>query len=510
LDTPSTGNGAADLSIAVLVPEGRDLANDENYLPTIVQGVLVGDFTKFSSMRVLDRQNLDKIIAEGESGYYADENTFVQLGTLANVRYILNGAPQKTGSGFSLQLKVTEAASGVSRAAYTGSVTAAELEDLSGVKRASVDILTQLGVSLTNAEKAELLGAASASVVQAETALAKGITAQRSGTVVEALSYYYEAAQFDPSLAEAASRSSILSANIQGGNIGQNVRNDIQRRAAWVKVLEEAAAFFREHPPFELIYNPALTPGSIDYEKETVEMWFEAKLITTTTGFKVIGDLAQGLRRAMGTSTWRISVASIYNAIPRRYEITAELTNESGVLIGRTRGTFNIPSYPWHFFDDQDLALGFSGVDANKITDRLSVSIVSVNGMDAKTAGERGYLGISTEDLTALGGQFSIRWNSGGIVITDYNGPGGNLVIPARIGRWPVTIIYDRAFSGKDLTSVTIPGSVTSIRYLAFYNNPLASVTLPANVEVVNEDAIGNYFFRKYMENRRRAGTYTR
>jgi hypothetical protein len=41
-------------------------------------------------------------------------------------------------------------------------------------------------------------------------------------------------------------------------------------------------------------------------------------------------------------------------------------------------------------------------VDANEITDSLIVSITSVNRMDAKTAGEREYTGISTEDSAAL------------------------------------------------------------------------------------------------------------
>ncbi|MDR1221165.1 MAG: hypothetical protein LBK73_16395 [Treponema sp.] len=194
-----TGNGASGLSVAVLVPEGRGLAENEAYLPTMVQGVLVGDFAKFSAMKVIDRQNLEKVIAEGETGYYADESNFVQLGAVANVRYILNGALQKTGSGFSLQLKITEAASGASKAAYTGAVSAAELENLTGIKKASGDLLSQLGVSLTDAGKTALLGV-SASNAQAETALARGITAQRSGTVIEAMSYYYEAARFDPSL----------------------------------------------------------------------------------------------------------------------------------------------------------------------------------------------------------------------------------------------------------------------------------------------------------------------
>ncbi|MDR1374989.1 MAG: leucine-rich repeat domain-containing protein, partial [Treponema sp.] len=481
-----TGDGAANLGIAVLVPEGRGLAANEAYLPTMVQGVLVGDFAKFSAMKVLDRQNLEKVIAEGESGYYADESSFVQLGTVANVQYILNGALQKTGTGFSLQLKVTDAASGASKAAYTSSLSAAELEDLTGIKKASGELLAQLSVTLTDAGKTSLLGGVTSNAL-AETALARGITAQRSGTVVEALSYYYEAAKFDPGLAEAASRGSVLSADITGGNIGENVRNDIQRRAAWNKTFQEAAAFFREHPPFELIYDPALTTGRIDYDKETAEMSFRALLIGTT-GLKVIYDLDQGLEKTGRRGEWRISVDSIYNAIPGRYEFNAVLINEDGETIGRTTGRFS-PSRRYDFSND-DTSVVFSGVDANKITDRLTVSIISVNGMDAKTAGERGYMGISTEDLAALeNNTFAVGWRFGTMMITDYRGTDRNVIISAKIGRWPVTSIGDRAFYDNGLTSVTIPDSVTSIGDRAFYDNRLTSVTIPGSVTSIGDRA---------------------
>jgi TolB-like protein len=510
-----TGNGASGLSIAVLVPEGRGLAANEAYLPTMVQGVLVGDFAKFSAMKVLDRQNLEKVIAEGESGVYANESGFVQLGTVANVQYILNGALQKTGSGFSLQLKVTDAASGASKAAYTGNVPAADLENLSGVKKASADLLAQLGVTLTEAGKAGLQGAASTSAVQAETALAKGITAQRSGTIVEAQSYYYEAARFDPSLAEAASRSSVLSAEIQSGtNIGQNVRNDIQRRAAWVKTLDEAAVFFKQHPPYEIIYDPTLTQGRIDYAKETVEMSFKAGMIGTT-GFKIIYDLEQGLDRTHKEGAWRIGVSSIFSAIPERYEVTAVLTNENGETIGRTTGSFTPNAAD---------TLVFSGVNANKITDKMTVSIVSINGMDAKTAGEQGYMRISVEDFNTpesffyTAGRFLV-WRLGdfegtcllgGVCISNYAGSGENVVIPAKINRWVVTSINEGAFDYSNLTSVTIPDCVISIGWHAFSGNKLTSVTIGNNVSLGNNRAFDGNFDDVYNSNDKKAGTYVR
>jgi hypothetical protein len=430
------------------------------------------------------------------------------LGAVANVQYVLNGALQKTGSGFSLQLKVTEAASGVSKAAYTGSCTAAELENLTGIKKASTDLLAALGVTLTDAGKTGLLGVPTENV-QAETALARGVTAQRSGTVVEAMSYYYGAARFDPGLAEAASRSSVLSADITSGNIGQNVRNDIQRRAAWKKTLDEAAAFFKNHLPYEIIYDPALTQGKVDYDKGTVAMSFNVKIISAA-GLKIIDDLRLGLEKTGKEKEWGLGYRSIFSAIPEYHEIAAALLDEKGQTIGRATTKLR-DGQNWYTesaisFSDSDATVTFPSVDANKITDKLTVSIVSVNGIDAKTAGQRGYISISAVNFVETFTIFDVVWHFGDLEIISYKGSNISVVIPSKIGRWPVTSIRFLTFYNKRLTSVVIPDSVTSIGQSAFNGNPLTSVTLPANLEL-GVDALPCE--AAYNRNRKKAGTYT-
>jgi curli biogenesis system outer membrane secretion channel CsgG len=87
-----TGDGGTGMSLAVLVPSAQGIAADQNYLPTMVQGVLVGDLTKYSAISVLDRLRLETVLRETESGIYKNEDDFGRLGQIANVDYALTGS----------------------------------------------------------------------------------------------------------------------------------------------------------------------------------------------------------------------------------------------------------------------------------------------------------------------------------------------------------------------------------------------------------------------------------
>ena len=104
------------------------------------------------------------------------------------------------------------------------------------------------------------------------------------------------------------------------------------------------------------------------------------------------------------------------------------------------------------------------------------------------------------------------------ITITGYSGPGGVAAIPAAINGLPVTGIGEDAFFEAGVSSVTIPGSVTSIGEEAFYGctnlasltvqdgvtnigllaffgcTSLASLTLPGSVTSFGEVAFGDCY----------------
>lgn len=88
---------------------------------------------------------------------------------------------------------------------------------------------------------------------------------------------------------------------------------------------------------------------------------------------------------------------------------------------------------------------------------------------------------------------FTFVVSDGTAVITGYSGPGGDLVLPASLGGYPVTTIGFWAFSeNTSITSVEMPDSVTLIDMAAFEHcTNLTSVTIGNNVT-----SIGHFAFR--------------
>ncbi|MEQ6357131.1 leucine-rich repeat protein [Lysinibacillus sp. M3] len=71
------------------------------------------------------------------------------------------------------------------------------------------------------------------------------------------------------------------------------------------------------------------------------------------------------------------------------------------------------------------------------------------------------------------------------VVIIGYQGDKSDIVIPSEINGKPVIEIGDEAFSGKQLTNVTIPSSVKMIGKFAFSNNQLTSIEIPSSMTTI-------------------------
>jgi len=456
-----TGDGGKGMSLAILVPESQGLSKDLAYLPSMVQGCLVSNISKYSSIAVLDRVALDKVIAETLDPTYKDNLDIVRLGHVAQTGHIMTGKLIKTSSGYTMQINVTETAtSAKTTASYSGTCTVAQLDDQTAIQKASLELLTQMGVRLTDVAKNELSTANSVQVVNAQTALAQGITAQKQGTEVAALSYYFQAAAFDPSLLEAVSRSSVLAANISSGSIGDDARNDIQWRKNWIARLEETEKyfnsffdnFFKTLPPMPytlFYYSDIKQIGEINYINETINLsgiktnlrasqfWassIEPTLQSVQKSVQAVLDglNATGRKTVWGLDKWPQQSAfnrSSFGRQTKNFTVVVELVNSKNKVIGKetfqTSGSYDIPvPLPGNKTQIQISAyeqktVNFNNVNANDITDNLTVRIASVNGTPAETAARNRTLQIQLEsefefyNVRIQGGTFMMGSNDG-------------------------------------------------------------------------------------------------
>ena len=509
-----TGEGGRGRSITILPPRGSGLADIQAYLPDLVANELVSNFSSFSAMTLFDRVNNQRQYEELLSGYYSDNDSAgMDLGNLASTDYMMLGNITRTSTGYALQLTINRNSDKTTVAAYSGAVSVAELDNLTGVRRASLDLLQKMGVQLTDRARTELTRPATVDRVNAQTAMAQGLTAQRQGTSVAALTYFFQAEAFDASLVEAVSRTNVLSANISTGNIGANVRNDFAWHDDWRAKLTETETFINN------MLRNTTTQRSIWYSdnvweqesardplKRTTELRIEA-VLHTQAAFPVsvqrtVQAVYDGLQTTGRASAWKLDGwprqgVTNTNPFTSRWggmvSIAFEVLNDKNQVIGRqtvemdSRYSFNGTRLdgPGTAFT----TVRFTGVNGLDITDGLTIRIATINGRPPAEAGISQIAPISTQRIQD-GKDFTIY--NGAIRPSSNKRDRGAVTIPAQLWGERVSAIADKAYESDGVTSVSFPSSVAYIGESAFANNRLTSVTIPEGVTTIGDRAFAN------------------
>ena len=312
-----TGDGGKGMSLAILVPKDFGLTEDLSYVPALVQGLLVTNIQKYSAISVLDRVSLDEVLEKTTLDPIhpdPDNDLILQLGKVAHVGYVMTGRIFKTSTGYTLQIMVTDTTPNARTiASYSGVHTVAQFDNQTAIQLVSKELLTQMGVRLSERAIRELSTANSPQAINAQTMLARGVTAERQGTEVIALSYLYQATALDTSLLEASARVNTLFANISSGNALSDAVNDIQWRRAWRERLIEceqliSRALAPADLPYTLFYSTDIKNVAIDYEKETISFSFETNLRGRWIWFdsvqKAVQAVYDGLNATGRKSQW--------------------------------------------------------------------------------------------------------------------------------------------------------------------------------------------------------------
>jgi hypothetical protein len=450
-------------------------------------------------------------------------------------------------------MRITKTADKMTAASYSGTCTIVELDNFTGIRKASLALLDQMGVDLTGRSKTELSGAATQQSVNAQTALAQGITSQQKGTVVEALSYYIQSANVDPGLAEAASRLNVLSANITSGNIGENVRNDLQWRDQWIARLKECEEWYLNYiknpPPCYLVYSTDIKQGDVDYQKRSVSLSFGVQVNPEeqwyNTADVVLRTVRQGLLATGRAKTWGLEGWLNDTAVSTQdpfgnliYGVTAEfeIINEEGKSIGKTKKGFPYggiyDAYDYLYGNKKNLifpictsntSIIFPAVDPNQITNSLVIRISSIDGQPTEATAQKNNIAILTTSeyfkaRPRLERSRPYHNRGGGVVdylkYRDYywirETQEAHRIVVIPYGE--VSIEGFNGEYGEHTQSIVIPDSVKSFSFNA--SLLMRSMSIGANVRVFISGSRDDYgywfdaFSLYYNQNGKKAGIY--
>jgi hypothetical protein len=150
-----TGNGGKGMSLAVNEPKGIGLSSEDQYLTILVQSYFAITLGTYSAINVQNRMNTEAILREAELQY-----EIVDIDKILKVDYLLVGNLIKISSAFTLTIQIIRVESGRIIAGHSGTYTMQEIEDKTAVNKATLDLLGQMGVTLTDQARAELQQAA--------------------------------------------------------------------------------------------------------------------------------------------------------------------------------------------------------------------------------------------------------------------------------------------------------------------------------------------------------------
>jgi hypothetical protein len=389
-----SGDGGSGIHLAVLQPEGIDLTENEQWALVFIQNTLSGDFSKYSAMKVTGRE---------ERAAQTDN-----AAGKTNATHILAGRLRKISNAeYLFQLTITDAGTGVQKASYSKQILALHLRDSLAIQDAAQDLLVQMGVELTDAGR-ESLQQPDPDEREGAVALAKGLTAERSGNAIESLSYMYNAVSYDSALTEAASHAETLSANLFSGGLGDQIQNDINARNFWKKLIDEFESFYTQHPPFEIVFTPSPNQkGITDYEAAggatadiKIDVYFRES--PDLNGMrKVLNLIMTGLEKTRKKDDWGFTdwpySTKLFGGF-RKFVFKTELINDNNAVLktasfslsGRMlafRKNILPDSYP-----KQEII--FSSIKVDSLTSNPMVRIVSVDDIDVGQSGNDGYIRI--------------------------------------------------------------------------------------------------------------------
>lgn len=404
-------NGKTGSNYVLAIPEARgiNLPADQQYFNILLQTQLTDTIQKFSPIQVVDRQNediADSEIAKSEDGSYSDDQ-YIQFGKKLNAKYVAVAQLINMEDTYALSVRIIETEKNAVICAYSdNSVSARLIKNGYAINMAVKDILSQLGIELSPEGLKAINGGVDVNTLKAQENLSKGINASKRGTTVEAMQYYYAAAEYNIDNTEINARLNAIQTAVSSGNLGDQARGEDEAYRFWKKTLNEADEFFTKNPPYEIAYSKSLerlprTVEELDNEENSIQL--EIGLIASNNSKNTIKSLSDGIENSPDVVKEACSIWPEKSVTTKEYNtwmdqkncvVTVQLINDVERIIAQKDVQLNLtgPS----LLEDRVTTLSdlnsldkvkLSNIKSTDITDNITIRIsrITWNGVTIPT-----------------------------------------------------------------------------------------------------------------------------
>jgi TolB-like protein len=405
-----TGDGGKGKVIVVPPPNMSNTTSANAWIPQLFQDLITGNLAKFSGMTIIDRKNETLTIAEqalSANGNYSDDN-YIKMGQLTNAQYIVAGTIMNISGQYQVNFRVNNTETNQIATSFDKRYPFKDIESGYAAKEVTFELLRGMGVAVTEAGKQALL-AKQENQTQATIQLAKGMSAEKNGDIVDALGYLYQASETGTTKTEANNIINNISFSVPQGSIQERAKAGLALREKWIKIHKDLAAYIAKNLVLCLVYDFSNIDDKIDYSSSKVD-------ITITPGIQIVQnratislwkkindewnkvkneDWANGIKRVrlpegrflyvsydyIGSETWT-------------YKISINIIDEYGDIVVANSELYNIsvenfnPSYDkWepviqaqakYFNKDAYKRINFRNIQLKKITDTVTYQIQKI------------------------------------------------------------------------------------------------------------------------------------
>jgi hypothetical protein len=312
------------------------------------------------------------------------------MGSLTNAQYIVAGKITKISDNYSVSLRINRTETNEIKAAFNKTYSLKDIETGLAPKEAVRELLAGMGIHLTEAGEKSLL-AIQETQVQASAQLAKGMAAEKSGNIVEALAFFSGALDADATKAEAGQHIQSFFGDIATANIQERINYAMVQEAKWKKIFEDLKIYLRENLPVA-IYDFSISEDTIYTSSKRVEFKVSPgiKIIPNRSALMVHKKILDEWHRISEAPENKEWVRSFYRLSLTEYiyyyidiglydsygDLIAEAHSSRGIGASYTPGGRSQVLAQHKYYNDEEFKPIIFNVPFDKITDTMEPKII--------------------------------------------------------------------------------------------------------------------------------------